>query len=225
MRVCLSSIRPEDSEILFRWVNDPETVRFNAPYRPVHWASYEEWVRAIRASPGRQVFAIRVDGRAVGVVQLVDIDPVHRSAELTIRIGEEADRGRGTGTAALRLATDFAWRDLNLHRVWVRVFATNAQAIRAYEKAGFVAEGRLREAAQIDGRYVDIRVFGMIRPRGETRRSGAGGAFLAFRSLSPFAGALLQECCSKACGKSLNFHESGCGGSPARGAGIGQRDA
>jgi len=48
------------------------------------------------------------------------------------------------------------------------VFATNARAIRAYQKAGFVEEGRLREAAHIDGRYVDMRVFGMIRPRGET---------------------------------------------------------
>ena len=123
----------------------------------------------IGASPGRQVFAIRVDGRPVGVVKLVDIDPVHRSAELTIRIGEEA--------------------------------------------------------AYIDGRYVDMRVFGMFRPRGETRRSGAGGAFPGFGSLPALAGALLQECCSKACGKYLNFHESGCGGSPARGSGIGQRGA
>jgi UDP-4-amino-4,6-dideoxy-N-acetyl-beta-L-altrosamine N-acetyltransferase len=163
MRVCLSSIRPEDSEVLFRWINDPETVRFNAPYKPVHWASHEDWVRSLGAAPDRHVFVIRVDARPVGVVQLVDIDPIHRSAELTIRIGEDVDRGRGTGTEALRLAVGFAWRDLNLHRVWARVFATNARAIRAFQKAGFVDEGTLREAAHIGGRYVDVRVFGMVR--------------------------------------------------------------
>jgi RimJ/RimL family protein N-acetyltransferase len=167
MRVSLSSIRPEDSEILFRWINDPETVRLNAPYKPVHWASHEAWVRSVGNSPGRHVFVIRVDGRPIGVVQLVDIDPIHRSAELTIRIGEEADRGRGYGTEALRLAVGFAWRDLNLHRVWARVFATNARAIRAFQKAGFVEEGRLREAAHIGGRYVDMRVFGMLRTKDE----------------------------------------------------------
>jgi UDP-4-amino-4,6-dideoxy-N-acetyl-beta-L-altrosamine N-acetyltransferase len=164
-RVRLSSIRPEDSETLFRWINDPETVRFNAAYKPVHWAGHEEWCRSLAATPAKQVFAIRAGERLVGVVQLIDIDPVHRSAELTIRIGEDADRGRGYGTAALRLATDFAWRDLNLHRVWVRVFADNARAIAAYKKVGFVDEGTLREAAHIDGRYVDTRVFGMLRPR------------------------------------------------------------
>ena len=163
-RVRLTSIRPEDSETLFRWINDPETVRFNAAYKPVHWTGHEEWCRSLGASPAKQVFAIRVDDRLVGVVQLIDIDAVHRSAELLIRIGEEADRGRGYGTQALRLATDFAWRDLNLHRVWLRVFTDNARAIAAYRKAGFVEEGTLREAAHIDGRYVDMRVFGMLRP-------------------------------------------------------------
>jgi UDP-4-amino-4,6-dideoxy-N-acetyl-beta-L-altrosamine N-acetyltransferase len=163
-RVSLSSIRPEDSRTLFRWINDPETVRFNAAYRPVHWAGHEEWCRSLGASPDKQVFAIRLEDRLIGVVQFIDIDPIHRSAELTIRIGEDGDRGCGYGTEALRLATEFAWRDLNLHRVWVRVFANNARAIAAYRKAGFVEEGTLREAAHIDGRYVDIGVFGMLRP-------------------------------------------------------------
>src|SRR5688572_11843911 len=163
-RVRLSSIRPEDSETLFRWINDPETVRFNAAYKPVHWAGHEEWCRSLGASANKQVFAIRLKDRLIGVVQLIDIDPVHRSAELTIRIGEAADRGCGYGPEAIRLATQFAWRDLNLHRVWLRVFADNARAIAAYKKAGFVEEGTLREAAHIDGRYVDMRMFGMLRP-------------------------------------------------------------
>jgi RimJ/RimL family protein N-acetyltransferase len=96
-------------------------------------------------------------------VQLTDIDPVHRSAELTIRIGDESERGAGHGTEALKQTIDFAWRDLNLHRVWLRVFADNTRAIRAYKKAGFVEEGVMRDAAHIDGRYVDMALLGIIR--------------------------------------------------------------
>jgi RimJ/RimL family protein N-acetyltransferase len=45
--------------------------------------------------------------------------------------------------------------DLNLHRIWLRVYATNARAIRVYAKAGLHQEGVMREAAWIDGAWVD----------------------------------------------------------------------
>ena len=44
-----------------------------------------------------------------------------------------------------------AFERLGLHRVGLTVFSYNLRAIRAYEKAGFRIEGRLREAIQRDG--------------------------------------------------------------------------
>ena len=163
--ISLSSIRSEDSETLFRWINNPEVVRFNAPYRPIHWTNHNEWVRSLASVNSKVVFAIRASDRLVGVLQLIDVDPIHRSAELTIRLGSEADRGRGYGTEALKLAVDYAWRDLNLHRVWLRVFQNNGRAIQAYKNAGFQEEGLMREAAYIDGSYVGMIVMGVLRPK------------------------------------------------------------
>ena len=167
-RVALTSIGADDSETLFRWINDPETVRFNAPYRPVHWENHKEWLKSLGKTSTKVVFAIRVGPELVGIAQLIDIDPIHRSAELTIRIGDEANRGRGYGTEAVKLLVAFAWRDLNLHRVWLRVFSNNERAIKAYTRAGFVQEGVMREAAHINGKYVDMCVLGQIRPKFES---------------------------------------------------------
>lgn len=162
-RVSLTEIRREDSEMLFRWINDPDTVRFNAPYTPVPWASHAAWFDALGKDPDRIVLAIRRDQTIIGVVQLIDIHRVHRSAELTTRIGSDADRGSGHGTEAIKLAIDFAWRDLNLQRVWLRVFSDNSRAIRAYEKAGFQREGTMHRSAWIDGRWVDQDVMAILR--------------------------------------------------------------
>lgn len=163
--VTLSPIRPGDSETMFRWINDPETVRFNAPFKPVHWANHQEWVQSLGKLSNKVVFAIRAADNLIGIVQLIDVDPINRSAELTIRIGAETHRGSGYGSLALRLAISFAWCDLNLNRVWLRVFADNTRAIRAYKKVGFVEEGVMREAAHIDGRFVDMIIFGILRPK------------------------------------------------------------
>ena len=69
----------------------------------------------------------------------------------------------------MNLLLNFAFKDLNLHRVYLHVFATNSAAIRAYEKAGFVYEGKLRSAAHIDGAYVDVVIMSVLREEYESR--------------------------------------------------------
>jgi RimJ/RimL family protein N-acetyltransferase len=162
----LTELRSEDSADLFGWINDPQTVQFNAPFTPVHAASHDKWFEDILGDPKRIIFAIRKPkGRLLGVVQLIDIDPVHRTAELTIRIGDEKNRNQGAGSEAVKLVVDFAFRNRNLQRVWLRVFATNKRAIRAYEKAGVKQEGILRRSRFIDGRWVDEIVMAILRDK------------------------------------------------------------
>lgn len=164
-RVTLTELRWQDSEILFGWINDADVMRFNAPYGPVHQPRHEEWFRALTADPARIIFAVRDknEGRLVGTVQLIDLHPIHRTAELTIRIGSAVDRGRGFGSEAVGLVTAFGFEHRNLQRIWLRVFSDNPRAIRAYEKAGFTVEGTLRRACFIDGGWKDEVVMAILR--------------------------------------------------------------
>jgi len=50
---------------------------------------------------------------------------------------------------------EYAFNVLKLHRVSVRVVDYNQRAIRAYQRCGFVVEGREREAASVDGDWHD----------------------------------------------------------------------
>jgi RimJ/RimL family protein N-acetyltransferase len=111
------------------------------------------------------MFAIREreGDRLVGSCQLLGLDARHRSAELQIRIGEPDARGRGLGTEAVALLLRHAFADLDLHRVSLHVFASNAAALATYERCGFVREGVLREAAMLDGRRDDVVVMGVLR--------------------------------------------------------------
>jgi len=101
--------------------------------------------------------------KAIGTCQLHKISAVHRTAELQIRIGEKAHQGQGFGSEAGRLLVEFGFRDLNLHRISLHVFASNQRAVRAYQKCGFTEEGRLREAVFIDGKHIDVLIMGLLR--------------------------------------------------------------
>lgn len=156
-RVALTELRRSDTDALFRWINDPDTVRFNAPYSPVHESGHLAWFDQVTTDAGRIIFGIRPlgDERIIGVLQLINLHPIHRSAELIIRIGEDSNRGKGLGSEAVKLGIRYGFQHRNLQRVWLRVFADNLRAIRAYEKAGMEREGLLRRSCYIDGSWRD----------------------------------------------------------------------
>jgi len=162
--VVLAPLRPEDSDSFFRWINEREEVLHSSAYRPVCRVQHDAWFQAVQTRGDIVVFAIRLieSDRLIGSCQLLDIHPVHRSAELRIRIGEQGLRGQGYGTQALELLLHFGFADLNLHRIWLHVFAGNERAGRVYCKLGFREEGLLRQAVFLDGQYESIRLMALL---------------------------------------------------------------
>lgn len=162
--ITLTALRAGDLPVMLDWINDREQVLLNGPYRPVGESQHRQWFESIQSRGDVAIFAIRLldTGELIGTCRLHAISPVHRSAELQIRLGDVSRRGKGYGTEAVSLLVGFAFKDLNLHRVYLHVFSSNAAAIRVYEKARFVREGVLRRAAYIDGEYVDVLVMGIL---------------------------------------------------------------
>jgi RimJ/RimL family protein N-acetyltransferase len=58
---------------------------------------------------------------------------------------------------------DYAFRLRNLRKVWLTVLGSNARAMGAYQKCGFVEEGRLRQQVWSNGAYVDLVYMGILR--------------------------------------------------------------
>lgn len=152
-----------DKRTLFGWINDPEVVKFNSAFKPVHWVEHCEWWESINQTHGKASYAIRseVDNRILGIVQLQNIHPIHRHAEVSIRIGDQNDRQKGLGSEALRKIVQIAFNELNLKRVFTHVWADNPRAIRAYENAGFMPEGVMPSHVFIRGEWKDVVVMGI----------------------------------------------------------------
>lgn len=156
----------EDTDRIVAWRNS-DAVRKNFIYQELFTREgHEEWVRSM-VNTGRvaQLMICLAQGcEPVGSVYVRDIERRHRKAEYGIFIGEAQARGRGIGTAAARLMLKYCFEELGLHRVFLRVYADNAQAVRSYEKAGFVREAYLRDDVWVDGRYRDIVLMGVLNP-------------------------------------------------------------
>jgi RimJ/RimL family protein N-acetyltransferase len=111
-------------------------------------------------------FAIDVDGDAVGSVGLVlGSDIERRSAEIGYWLGR-AYWGRGIVSAAVAAVTDYAFRELDLLRVFAVPFVRNPASVRVLEKAGYQREGTMRCSAIKDGVVLDQYLYAAVRASG-----------------------------------------------------------
>jgi hypothetical protein len=77
------------------------------------------------------------------------------AANLAIGIEDKSQLGIGLSTEAIGLVLNYAFNDLKLHGISVRVIDYVSRAIRAYQKCGFTIEGKERETALVDGTWHD----------------------------------------------------------------------
>lgn len=163
-KVWLRMMTKEDTDDIVRWRNQ-DFVRERFIYRETlteqeHLTWIENGVMTGRIV--QFIICLSGSGKPVGSVYFRDIDRQHRKAEYGIFIGEESELGKGIGTEAARLALDYAFRELRLHRVMLRVLSDNVRARRSYERVGFTEEGCLRDDVFLDGKFCDVVLMAVI---------------------------------------------------------------
>ncbi|WP_322996035.1 spermidine N1-acetyltransferase [Castellaniella sp.] len=100
-------------------------------------------------------FIVECEGEKAGLVELVEIDHVHRRAEFQIIIAPEY-QGKGLAPRATKLALEYGFKVLNLYKIYLIVDQENKKAIHIYTKLGFQAEGQLKDEFFVNGEYRSV---------------------------------------------------------------------
>ncbi len=167
-QVRLRAIEKNDLPLFVRWLNDPEVRHGLLIYLPFSQTEEEMWFEGMLKRPSEEhplVIEIETTNGwvPVGNCGFLSLDWRIRKAEIGIFIGEKKFWNRGYGTKVMRLALKLGFERLNLNRISLQVYTNNPRAIRAYEKSGFVVEGRLRQAHYDNGQYHDILIMSVLR--------------------------------------------------------------
>jgi RimJ/RimL family protein N-acetyltransferase len=161
----LRALTKTDLPKYVEWRNDPEIKALLGGWSfPTSLEEEENWIERARNEASNRRLAIdRLDtGEYIGNIGLYQIDWKNRKAEYAILIGDKNAWGKGFGLDATQALISFAFKELNLHRIYLHVFAHHERAVRLYEKAGFTAEGRLRQDNFRDGAYRDTLIMGIL---------------------------------------------------------------
>jgi RimJ/RimL family protein N-acetyltransferase len=160
--------RPEDVNRIVPAINDRRvarsTLRIPYPYSTQNALEFARRVpREFRSGRSLDLLIFdRNEATLIGGIGLAGFDWPNRKAELGYWISP-AYWDQGYATEAVRKICQVGFRSLALHRIGALVFGFNSASARVLEKAGFVREGRCREAVRKGNRWVDDLVFGLLR--------------------------------------------------------------
>ena len=121
------------------------------------------------AKPSVRYLILRDDGEVSGFALLQRIGKPDARVHLK-RIAVR-EPGSGAGSRLLRAAIDWLFTNTETNRVDLDVYVDNERARRAYEKADFQVEGRLREYhLGADGTRHDVWLMSILRREWESSR-------------------------------------------------------
>lgn len=150
----LRALEREDLRYIHLLNNDNKIMSywFEEPYES--FAELQDLFKKHIHNQSERRFILMDDKQTVGLVELVEIDLIHRNAEFQIIIDPQS-QGKGYASIATKLAIEYAFTILNLHKIYLLVDKKNDKAIHIYQKTGFQIEGELKEEFFINGSYHD----------------------------------------------------------------------
>ena len=161
--IAIRPIEESDLERMLALRADPRIWARLGDISMVNMRSQQQWFLGLHQDPNRRYFVLcSSEVEFLGIVRMDEIDWINRS----VRVGGDIlpkYQHRGHGSKMFDLIKKYCFDYLNMHRLWLLVLEKNDIARNMYVKAGFVEEGRQRQAIFRDGCYQDYVMMSLLR--------------------------------------------------------------
>ncbi len=164
-------IRPitrQDTELIVSWRNNPDVKKQFIFQGDFTAELHNNWLTT-QVNTGRVaqfIIELLPESTLIGSVYLRDIDMLHNKAEFGIFLSCKEVMGKGYGTIVTNLILQYAFEDLQLNKVFLRVLSENKRAVKSYLKSGFQLEGEFKEDVRINDEYKDVTFMAIFADEG-----------------------------------------------------------
>ncbi|MBN2382470.1 GNAT family N-acetyltransferase [bacterium] len=148
----------------YRWLNDPDVSQYlETRFIPQSMENIKKYVENLDGRKDEIFMAMCLleNDKHIGNIKLGPINWIHRSADISLVIGEKDYWGKGIATEAVSLVTRYAFEVLNMHKLRAGCYDGNKGSIKAFLKNGFEKEGVRKEERFVGDKWVDEILLGL----------------------------------------------------------------
>jgi len=163
----LRALEPDDLDWLYALENDSSLWEVSYSEAPISRFTLQQYLEQAGQGPFearqlRLVMQPQTGGHPIGLIDLFDLDPIHRRAGVGLLIVAAEHRRQGYGRAALDLVAHYAQQQLQLHQLYANIREDNAGSVALFTTFGFEKVGVKRQWQWQAGRYHDEALYQLI---------------------------------------------------------------
>ena len=161
----LRKIRIGDVEDLYEYCKRPESCRYSnwtVHTSPKDTRDYVYWMQGRYIKKQGYTFAVEYAGRVIGTASFMEFDEHYGTVEIGYGINSDYWH-KGFGTQIVSALLHYAFKKMNMQRVWAKVMPENERSAGLLKKCGFTYEGRARKSEYIKGKYIDIDTYAILK--------------------------------------------------------------
>jgi ribosomal-protein-alanine N-acetyltransferase len=165
--ICLTAVRESDKPAFVAWLSDEDiytnTLRIPNPYSDADAEHFIGITAEATAQHGHPIhFAVRDEAeQLIGGCGFDGLAYGHR-AEIGYWLAKPY-WGKGIMTSVVRSACEHAFAEWRMVKITAHVFSFNVASARVLEKCGFELEGLLRKHHLKDGKFLDSKLYALVR--------------------------------------------------------------
>ncbi|MFX1379485.1 MAG: GNAT family N-acetyltransferase [Promethearchaeota archaeon] len=164
--ICLIPQNSENINLYVKWLNNPKVRIYSRNILPKRVEDIKKWFEPHeRGAPGFIGFEIwhKKDKKTLGTVGLGWIDWINGWTNVGLTIGEPAYWNKNIATEATELIIEYAFNELNLNKLHGGVCVKNVASWSVAEKLGFKFEGTREKEWYVDGEYLGLKTYCLLK--------------------------------------------------------------
>jgi len=141
--IALREVKFDDISYMVKWMNDPKVAEYTSHvWGDTTFYTELEYVRNC-VDNDDILRIITLDGKPIGNICVSDKHPLHKTAHISIMIGDTVEWGKGYATEAIRQMVDFVFSsdEIDINKMKAGIMAINHGSVKAFERNGFEKEG------------------------------------------------------------------------------------
>jgi len=169
----LKPLHDSHAHYFYNWFQDDEVIRYSLSiFQKLQTKNQvREWLTEsiIDTKTFKQGIFLENTDQLIGYAGICDLSVSNKSGEYFIFIGDKKYWSKGIGTEVTEKILEIGFKEMNLNRIMLTVSEPNQGGVKAYLKAGFKLEGKLREACYRDGKFHDKLVMSILKTEFDER--------------------------------------------------------